>query len=225
VMQATETQPAASERLPRVLANWRHTKKPHSLRLAVERELVPRLGEIAEVDADREHIDAAPQEPRDRLWWRETGRRHWPAYYRRLTSSLACAAFGGYFVTPWPAAKESALSRILKRGLTLTGGRTHLISQWDSWRFWESLAAGCATLHVDLERYGCVLPVMPVNWEHYIGFDLDDPGAALERLRDDPGLLSPVGAAGRSWALKHYSPLATARRFLNIAGYAAAAEA
>lgn len=214
VVEATREELVAPERQSSLLANWRHTKYPHSMRLAVERELLPRLREIMPIDEARENIDEPPESPRDRLWWRETGRRHWPAYYRRLTSSLACAAFGGFFETPWPAAKESLVSRLLKRTLTMTHARTHLISQWDSWRLWESFAAGCATFHVDLDRYGCVLPVMPTNWEHYIGFDLDDPGPGLARIRDDPGLLARIGTAGRAWALEHYSPAATARRLL-----------
>ncbi len=210
---------AASSGRPRrhaLLANWRHTANPHSLRLDVERRVLPQLARVLPIDDAREPVDAPPADPQQHLWWRETGRRHWPAYYERLAASLACACFGGYFVTSWPAAKESRTSRALKRMLTLTHRRTRLISQWDSWRLWESWAAGCATLHVDLERYGCILPVMPVNGVHYLGVDLERPGEMVDRLREEPELLARVGAAGRTWAEEHYGPAATARRLLDL---------
>ena len=108
------------------------------------------------------------------------------------------------------------LSRGLKRVLTLSRRRTHLVAQFDSWRLWESLAAGCATLHVDFERYGCVLPVMPTNWTHYIGIDLDRCDDAVERLLADPGIVERIGAAGREWVLTHYGPAPTARRLLAL---------
>jgi hypothetical protein len=210
--------PAA--RAQRLVANWRHTASPHSVRLAVERDVLPRLGAILPLDEAREPMDAPPEDPYERLLWRETGRRHWPQYYRRLAEARACAAFGGYFVTRWPRAKESLTSRVLKRLLARTHLRSRLVSQWDSWRMWESFAASCATIHVDLERYGCVLPVMPENWVHYIGVDLDRPQAAIDRVRDDPSILARVGSAGHAWALQHYAPVPVARRLLRLAGLA-----
>jgi hypothetical protein len=213
-MIAATRDAATAGRRFELLANWRHTRNPHSLRLVVERALLPRIAGVLPLDTAREQPDRPPSDSRSKLWWHETGRRHWPAYYERLGGAAACACFGGYFVTAWPAAKESLTSRAIKRIIGRTGLRTHLVSQWDSWRLWESLAAGCATLHVDFERYGCVLPVMPVNWQHYIGIDLDDVGAAIARIRDEPALVARIGAAGRAWALEHYGPAATARRLL-----------
>ncbi len=204
-----------------LLANWRHTSNPHSLRLDVERRVLPKFAPLLPIDDAREPLDDPPSDPQSRLWWRETGRRHWPAYYERLAGAAACAAFGGYFVTPRPFAKESLTSRLLKRTLTTIRARTHLISQWDSWRLWESWSAGCATMHVDLARYGCVLPVMPVNWEQYIGVDLDRPADAIARLREEPGIVARIGAAGRAWARDTYGPTATARRLLALTGRAA----
>jgi hypothetical protein len=86
--------------------------------------------------------------------------------------------------------------------------------QWDSFRFWEALAAGCAAINIDLDRYGVSLPVMPVNWTHYIGVNFDRPAEAAERIAADPGLLERIAAAGRAWALEHYSPPAMAARML-----------
>jgi len=212
------TAPTVASRRWELLANWRHSSNPHSLRLDVERTLLPAFAAFMPIDGAREAVDTPPDDPQQQLWWRETGRRHWPGYYERLTGAAACACFGGYFVTRWPAAKESLASRVLKRALTRTHRRTRLISQWDSWRLWESFAAGCATVHVDLARYGCVLPIMPVNWEQYIGIDLDRPGDAIARLHDEPEIVARVGAAGRAWARDTYGPTATAQRLLDLVG-------
>ena len=40
--------------------------------------------------------------------------------------------------------------------------------QWDSWRFWEGLAAGCLVFNFDLPLYGVRLPVMPEPFVHYV---------------------------------------------------------
>ena len=223
VIEVTRDAPPDGRRWE-LLANWRHTRYPHSLRLAVERSFLPRIESVLPIDDAREAPGVPPSDPRDYLWWYETGRRHWPSYYRRLGTAAACACFGGYFVTRWPAAKESLTSRFIKRTLTRAHLQTHLISQWDSWRMWESFAAGCATVHVDLERYGCVLPVMPVNGEHYIGVDLDACDAAIDRIRDDPASVARIGVAGRAWALENYGPVATAQRLLDRIGIRAARE-
>jgi hypothetical protein len=208
--------PDPSERRHVLLANWRHTANPHSLRRAVERTFLPKIGAVLPVDDTRERHDEPPNEPYERVLWHETGRRHWPAYYERLRAAAACACFGGYFVTRWPAAKQSLPSRALKRALALSGARTHLVSQFDSWRLWESLAAGCATFHIDFARYGCVLPVPPVNWQHYVGVDLDRCEGVVERLRAEPTVLAQIGAAGRAWAREHYGPVPTAQRLLAL---------
>jgi hypothetical protein len=221
-MIAATSETAAAQRRWEILTNWRHTRYPHSLRLDVERSFLPHLQAVLPIDDAREAPGVPPSDARDHLWWYETGRRHWPAYYARLRGAAACACFGGYFVTRWPAAKQSLLSRFLKRALTRAHIRTRSLSQWDSWRLWESFAAGCATVHVDFERYGCVLPVMPVNGEHYIGVDLDRSDRAIDLVREDPTSVARIGAAGRAWALTHYGPAATAQRLLDFAGITAA---
>jgi hypothetical protein len=95
-----------------------------------------------------------------------------------------------------------------------TGLETGTVAQFDSWRFWESLAAGCLTFHVDLERYDCLLPVAPENGRHYFGIDLGSPGREAERVLRSADSFGEIAARGRQWALEHYTPLATARRFV-----------
>jgi hypothetical protein len=60
-----------------------------------------------------------------------------------------------------------------------------------------------------------LLPVMPVNGEHYFGVRFDAVDETIDRITADPGVLERVAAAGRQWALEHYSPKALAQRLLD----------
>ena len=90
--------------------------------------------------------------------------------------------------------------------------------QWDSFRFWEALAAGCVAFNIDLERYGVELPVMPENWKHYIGINLENVDADIERLKSKPACLERIAAAGREWAVENYAPRKVATRMLHAVG-------
>ena len=68
---------------------------------------------------------------------------------------------------------------------------------WDSFRFWEALAAGCAAINIDLNHYGAELPVMPENGRHYLGVDLSRVNDFVERLREEPALLKISGGEGK----------------------------
>lgn len=181
------------------------------------------------VDSSRD-VDVDPDEtPLDALYRRQSGGRHDRRYYARLRESLASTAFGGWFGSPLLVSERPDVIgkgiRLLQR---LNGNARPLarrqdlwrpfpirfIGQYDSWRWWESLAAGCCTLHVDLDRYRCRLPVQPIRGEHYLGLDFGDPGRLRREL--DTVDLAAVGRAGRRWALANYSPEATARRLLDL---------
>ncbi len=213
------TQPRGEvERARSLLVNFRHSRLPHSVRKYVERRVIPKFAKVVPIDASVEPL-ARNTSGEDHSWWEHTGRRHNPNYYARLRGALACATFGGYFVTPWPAATATTPSRILKRVLGRVPIATHRVVQWDSWRFWESLAAGTVTLQADLDRYRCRLPEMPVAGIEYVGVDYSNPGKALEMFRDD-GLLATIAQNGRAWSLEHYAPVPTAKRFLRVLGLA-----
>ncbi len=113
----------------------------------------------------------------DLMQWGQTGRRHHPRYYRRLANTLACSCFGGCLV-------KSILTQ------------EPIVWWWDSWRFGEEMASGCVAFHVDFEQYGIELPVMPENWVHYIGIDLENPQAAVERIQAEPSLLMQISQSG-----------------------------
>lgn len=203
-----------SNRKKQLLINFRHWKGGHSVRRFSCSQLIPRIEKILPIDNYIDNSNNAPIEPYHYHHWVQTGGRHFPNYYKRLKGSAACAAFGGFFLPPFPNDPGSLLSRMGKRILTQMNLKSNTIVQWDSWRLWESLTAGCATFHVDFEKYGLALPVMPENWRHYIGIDLDNVQKAVDRITDEPEILERIAAEGRRWAIEHYSPVPTATRFL-----------
>lgn len=79
--------------------------------------------------------------------------------------------------------------------------------------------AGCVAFNLDLEHYGVELPVMPENWKHYIGIDLNQANTFFERLTGQMDSLERIGRAGHDWALDHYSPRRMAERFLAELGF------
>lgn len=135
--------------------------------------------------------------------------------FNRLKKSFGCLAYGGNFhqniyENPY-FGSQGQLSSLCKEISFL---KRTVIGRWDSWRFWESLTAGCLTFHLDFEKYGFKLPVMPTNWEHYIGLNLEDVKSDVERLMDEYDRLPSIAMNGRLWALENYSPIAVAKRFL-----------
>jgi hypothetical protein len=169
------------------------------LRQIINEQFLPLIQEIMPVDSTMDDFDNPPPDSYHYLQWLQTGKRHYPNYYKRLKESVACACFGGY-ITPSYATGES------------------LVEWWDSWRFWESLAAGCVTFHADFQKYGIQLPVMPENWQHYIGIDLDNIQDTVARIADDPAILARISSSGRQWAIDNYGPVPTALRFLETLG-------
>lgn len=214
ILQELKEVPNFSARKNRILINFRHWKSGHPVRNISCSEFIPRIKNILPIDTSVDSPDNRPVEGYDYLQWVQTGGRHYPTYYQRLKDSSACTCFGGFFVPSYPQNPGNLINRTLKHFFTKMRLKTNTIVQWDSWRFWESLAAGCATFHVDFEKYGIALPVMPENWRHYIGIDLDNIQATIDRIADQPEILESIAIEGRLWALKHYSPGSTALRFL-----------
>jgi len=150
----------------------------------------------------------------------EIDRRIQNNHFEKLSSYIGCLAYGGSFIPkitrdelyypnqPWSKFLENV--KFLQEPVIL---------RWDSWRFWESLTCGCLTFHLDFDKYGFMLPVMPENWKHYIGLNLEDVKGDIERLIDERDKIPEIAENGRLWALAHYSPLATAKRFLGYVTY------
>jgi hypothetical protein len=197
----------------------------HSSRKRAIEELHPRLKGVLEVyRPEFADLGAAPEDPQSRLWWEQTNKRHSPEYYERLKTSQACSAFCGELLPPMPFAprifevygNKAELQKKFWRALGAIDPRADRIISWDSFRFWETLASGSVAFHVDLEKHGVVLPVMPENWKHYIGVDFRNLESDLKRIKSSPALLEDIAAAGREWAMANYSPKAAAQRLLDM---------
>ena len=186
----------------------------HTVRRAVEAKFEPSIENIIPINKTINSVQSHPSDPYHHLKWVQTGKRHYPEYYDLLKNSVACACFGGWFVSPWLKNPGETLSEIQKSLYRKVGWVSNRILQWDSWRFWESLAAGCTTFHLDFEKYGVVMPVMPENWKHYIGVDLDNVSETIERINSEPEIIERIAIEGRKWAIENYSPMPTAIRFL-----------
>ena len=197
-----------------LLVNFRHKKAGHPVRNISCKEFFPILQKVLPINDSTDNLDSPPMDKYHYLQWFQTGRRHYPSYYKCLKESVACACFGGFFVSQLPQDHSILISRLIKRVFSQISLKSNIIAQWDSWRLWESLAAGCATFHVDFKKYGFLLPVMPENWKHYVGIDLDNIQEAVNRIADEPEILEKISTEGRLWALEHYSPVPTSRRFL-----------
>jgi hypothetical protein len=208
--------PNFEDKKRQILINFRHWQTGHPVRNVSSRILIPKISHILEINNTVDNQAEYPTEPYHHLHWLQTGNRHYPNYYNRLKSSIACACFGGFFVPACPKNSGSLINRGIQRVIQKLRLKSNTIRQWDSWRFWESLAAGCVTFHVDFEKYGIALPVMPENWRHYIGVDLDNVQATVDRITENPQILEYIARKGRNWAIENYSPVSTALRFLEI---------
>ena len=225
ILQETDKPPALEDRELRLLVNYRLR---HPVRRIVEREFLPIIQNMLPIDDSVDGFDDPPMDSHHHLQWVQTGRRHYPRYYERLKNSAACACFGGVFVPPWPRdtfapptfwdRNLNRLWRVWHRTLNKLVSHPERILQWDSYRFWESLASGCVAFHVDFDKYGCLPPVVPENWRHYVGIDLDNPQEAVDRIADEPDILQRISVEGRRWALENYGPVPIAERFLQIIG-------
>lgn len=187
IIQATKDGLPFDEREWIVEVNYRFS---HGLRRWASDTLFPMMADVLPSVDRAEGLGQASEDPYHLMQWEQTGGRHHPDYYARLKGSVASATFCG----TWELYPNNSCH------------------QWDGWRFWEVPAAGCVSMHIDLEKYGGIIPVMPENWEHYIGFDMDDPQTFIDLIT--PGLLEYIAQAGHDWALEHYAPVPTARRFL-----------
>ncbi len=209
-------QPSDASRKQELLFNFR---VGHPLRDWARSVVLPNLQQRFNLnrDSDREPSPGVSQE---RLYWEQTGRRHYRSYFDRLKTGFVGAAYGGYFAPRWPRSLNSFLLRLFYRVIQKFRIRTSTIVQYDSWRLWETLAAGTLMIHVDLERYGAFLPVLPENRVHYWAISPDTALRDCQELLETPlEDLERIAEAGRLWALQHYSPEAQVRRLFQWLGF------
>lgn len=221
--------PKYQNRNQELIVNYRHsifTSKntgrkinlAHTVRKAAGNKFEPEIDSLIPINNWIDDSQELPDDPYQYLKCIQTGKRHYPNYYQRLKYSTACACFGGWFVPFFLKNPGGNMSNICKGISRRIGLKSNKILQWDSWRLWESWGAGCVTFHLDFEKYGVSLPVMPQNWKHYIGIDLDNVQYTINRIKDKPEILSEISEEGRKWAIENYGPLPTALRFLKTVG-------
>jgi hypothetical protein len=226
ILRATEEGKEFSKRKRTMLVNFGASHPyPHGTRELAEKRFFPEIKKWIPLDGTRDDLTKEPKDSYDRLMWRQTGYRFSRSYYERLKNNQAMACFCGEMIPAMPfrnpecylvGGNKAKIRRICYEMLGKLDPRPPRSVQWDSFRFWEALAAGCAAINIDLERYGVVLPVMPENWKHYIGINLENIDADVERLKAEPDCLERIAAAGRKWALDNYSPRAMALRLLKL---------
>ncbi|MFL2771116.1 MAG: glycosyltransferase [Rhodospirillaceae bacterium] len=139
-------------------------------------------------------------------------------YLNALGTSSACLSYGGDFYAPimhseWFRKHQNEAHTLHTFDFI---DRESLVLRWDSWRFWESLLSGCVAIHLDFEKYGFDLPVLPEAWVHYVPIDLENIKESVKTFFDRRSEWASISERGRAWAIKHYAPKVTAERCLNI---------
>ncbi len=196
LIAATEKRPAFFARQHGALRNFRPTLN-QGVRALLDIAFVPHLARHMPVDSSLRKADA---------------------YLAALLSNSVCLAYGGDFYSPiadnpWFAKHEPATAEAHAfKHLSAPA----MVLRWDSFRLWESFAAGCLTVHLDFAKYGFALPVMPEPWVHYAPLDLDNLVGSVEELLDREKQWPDIAEAGRAWAIQHYAPTPTALRALAV---------
>jgi hypothetical protein len=213
IIAATKGAEDWENRSDALLSNFR---VEHDLRKTAKEILYPLLKDLFTIDYSNDGF-APPVEPVAVFEWEQNGRRHNPAYYEKLKKSKAVSCFGGRYAHRF--AQPALLQKPMRRIEHILPHVFMALYQWDSFRLWETFSAGCLVFHVDFEKEGCVLPVMPQNGIHYMGMDLADPGKIRKQVMDLHSVFSQIAHNGKEWAQANYSPFAIARRFLSELGY------
>ena len=229
ILDATRDAPPFEARRAALLWNFGASHfYQHGARIIAERNFLPSIGSRLPLDETKDDLSIEPAGAYEALMWRQTGFRFSRAYYERLKQTQAVACFCGDLIPSMPfrrperylvGGNKAKLRRAFYETLSRFDPRPPRLVQWDSFRFWETLCAGAVAFNLDLDRYGADLPVMPRNWVHYIGVDLESVDRTMERLDAEWGSLPAIAAAGRAWAMEYYSPRAMAARFLDEVGY------
>ena len=134
------------------------------------------------------------------------------SYRSLLASSHAVLCYGGEIFRSFENNPGLPVPAIMRNFAHLSADP--VILRWDSWRFWECCAFGCAPIMLDFDYYGLVLDQNPVPFLHYIPVRFGEEKFLAEeigdRLNSDPNFLLNIGMNARNWAMRHYSPAAIA---------------
>lgn len=193
------------------LVNFRQR---HQLRDYINNQIRPIVEKYMHWDNTIDNFTNEELNEEEILLWKQTGGRHYPNYYNKLSTSKACACYGGVFALPWGNHNKYTAKIARKINNIIQISQWDRVRQWDSWRLWETWAAGSCVIHIDFEKYGCRLPVMPENGIHYIGIDINNLPEFEQSFGKDT---ESIARNGREFVLKNYIPVETARRLLDLA--------
>src|SRR5262249_39316148 len=188
---------------------------------------------VLPIDYTKDDLSNEPSDAYEALMWRQTGGRFSSKYYDRVKHSQAVSCFCGDIIPSRPfnpeqylvGGNKAKIRRALFELLDLFNPHPPRALNWDSFRFWEALSAGCATINIDLDLYGVELPVAPENGIHYLGVNFARVRDLVDQLHEEPNIFERIGIEGQRWAEKHYSPRVVAKRFLKLLGYEVAPQA
>jgi len=164
----------------------------------------------------------------DEFYYKQSIKRHNPAYYQTLCASKFFMAFGGYYeYKPFRYLPYSFIDKILRKQHywkyqylkknNKDFSDEIFIFQQDNFRFWEVLYSGAVAINLDLQYWNFLLPVMPVSGKHYIGVG-KLKGNKIENIISSLGEdeIKNISHNARKWVLENYSPKAQAQYILNF---------
>lgn len=203
------------QREKEILINFRLT---HKLRDMAKTEILPMtFNKFSPNYTEDSFEDVENNSALEQLYWRQTGRRHYPAYYKRLSQSMACACFGGFLQENMETEtfnfKHKLLYQVNKVFPIVKYDRLY---QFDSFRFWEAMVAGCCIFHVDLKKFGAVFPETPESGKHYIGVDVNNPEATKKIMKHGYHYFEDAAMNGKEWAIQKFSTIKVGERFLEL---------
>lgn len=193
LIEKTETRSTYADREQKALHSFRPTLQ-QGVRALLDLAFVPALKNHMPV----ERIDSPPGQ-----------------YLQTLMNSALCLCYGGDFYSPIVG---NSWFEKNQPDVYAHHSFEHIepaaVLRWDSWRFWEALSAGCVAIHLDFEKYGFNLPVMPEPWVHYAPIDLANLEGSAAEIWERQTDWAAIADQGRAWAIEHYAPAPTAERVL-----------
>lgn len=163
----------------------------------------------------------------DKSYWQQSTKRHNPAYYNILNTTLLFYSFGGYYeFKPFRYLPYSFSDKIARKPYYWKYNKKKktnqdfsdeiFIFQQDNFRFWEVLYSKSTPINLNFDYWNFLLPETPIEGKHYIGVEKLD-GLTLEKKINSlsKAEIEAIGVSGKEWSKKHYSPEAVANRILN----------
>lgn len=212
-------------KIPKVLDSFGFTHHyEHQQRKFFRTHVIPLLNKngIEVVKALYGSLDIPPHAKNDKIWWEMTGGKHNPAYFNAMSLFYANACFCGEMVSGLPknplrvlqGGNRAKATKIIYKLISKIFKIQNRLVQWDSWRFWETLAMKSVPLMCNLEEHGVELPVMPKNYQHYIGLDPNNINESIKKMQSVWKNMPDMAEDSFEWLKLNYSSEVNATRIL-----------